>query len=72
MYANDPRTPQIVALRFLNQAAKAQANDRALAQQLVQDALEVFEEGVRRYYYSSSEIEPIMSYIRQHAPIKTV
>lgn len=31
----------------------------------------VFEEGVRRHYYSSSEIEPIMSYIRQHAPIKT-
>ncbi len=72
VYANDPRTPQIVALRFLNQAAKAQeANDRALAQQLVQDALEVFEEGVRRHYYSSSEIEPIMSYIRQHAPMKT-
>jgi hypothetical protein len=72
VYANDPRTPQIVALRFLHQAAKAQeANDRALAQQLVQGALEVFEEGVRRHYYSSSEIEPIMSYIRQHAPIKT-
>jgi len=57
-YANDPRTPQVVALRRLNQPAKAQeAGDRTLAQQLVQDALEVFEEGVRRHYYSSSEVE---------------
>lgn len=72
VYANDPRTPQMVALRLLNQAAKAQeANDRILAQQLVHDALEVFEEGVRRQYYSSSDVEPIMTFIRQHAPIKT-
>jgi hypothetical protein len=71
VYANDPRTPQMVALRLLNQAAKAQeANDRALAQQLVQEALDVFKEGVQRHYYSSSEIEPIMSYICEHVPIK--
>ena len=72
VYANDPRTPQMVALRLLNQAAKAQeANDSVLAQRLVLNALEVFEEGVRRHYYSSSEIEPIMTFIRQHVPIKT-
>jgi len=72
VYANDPRTPQIVALRLLNQAAKAQeANDSLLAQQLVRDALEVFEEGVRKHYYSSSEIEPIITFIRQHAQSKT-
>ena len=72
VYANDPRTPQMVALRLLNQAAKArEANDSVLAQQLVQNALEVFEEGVRRHYYSSSEIEPIMTFIRQHVPIRT-
>lgn len=72
VYANDPRTPQMVALRILNQAAKAQeANDSVLAQQLVQDALKVFEEGVRKHYYSSSEIEPIITFIRQHVPIKT-
>lgn len=72
LYTNDPRTPQIVTLRRLNQAATAQeANDPALAQQLVQDALEVFEEGVRRHYYSSSEVEPITTFIRQHVPIKT-
>lgn len=69
IYANDPRTPQVVALHLLNQAAKAQkANDPALAQQLVQDALEMFEEGVRRHYYSASEIQPITSFIREHAP----
>lgn len=72
LYANDPRTPQVVALRLLNQAAKAEkANDSLLAQQLVRDALEVFEAGVRKYYYSPSEIEPIMTFIRQHAPSKT-
>ena len=71
VYANDPRIPQMVALRLLNQAAKAQeTNDSVLAQQLVQDALKVFEEGVRKHYYSSSEIEPIMTFIRQHVPIK--
>ena len=69
IYANDPRTPKVVALHLLNQAAKAQkANDPALAQQLVQDALEMFEEGVRRHYYSASEIQPITSFIREHAP----
>jgi len=71
VYANDPRIPQMVALRLLNQAAKAQeTNDSVLAQQLVQDALKVFEEGVRKHYYSSSEIEPILTFIRQYVPIK--
>lgn len=72
VYANDPRTPQMVALRLLNQAAKAQeAQDSVLAQQLVQDALQVFEEGVRKHYYSPSEVEPIMTFIRQRVPIKS-
>lgn len=71
VYANDPRTPQVIALRLLNQAARAQeTNDNRMAQELVQDALRVFEEGVRKHYYSSSEIEPIMTFIRQHVPIK--
>ena len=71
IYANDPRTPQKEVLRLLNRAARAHgANDSALAQQLAQEALGVFEEGVRRHYYTQSEIEPITSYIRQHVPIK--
>ena len=71
VYANDPRSPQKEVLRLLNRAAKAHAaNDPALAQQLVRDALGVFEEGVRRHYYSQSEIEPITTYIKQHVPIK--
>ena len=70
IYANDPRTPQNEVLHLLNRAAKAQTgNDPSLAQELVRQALEVFEEGVRRHYYTRSEIEPIMSYIRQHVPI---
>ena len=72
VYASDPRTPQAVVLRKLNEAAKAQAaKDGTLAQQLVRDALSVFEEGVRRHYYSQADIEPITTFIRQHVPIKT-
>ena len=71
IYANDPRTPQNEVLHLLNRAAKAeQASDPALAQELVRQALNVFEEGVRRHYYTPSEIEPLTSYIRQHVPIK--
>ncbi len=71
VYASDPRTPQASVLRLLNEAAKAeQAKNSALAQQLVREALGVFEEGVRKHYYSSSDIEPITSFIRQHVPIK--
>jgi hypothetical protein len=72
VYASDPRTPQAVVLRKLNEAAKAQeGNDSTLAQQLVREALDVFEEGVRKHYYSQSDIEPITTFIRQHVPIKT-
>ena len=71
VYANDPRTPQVVVLRKLNEAAKAQAaKDSTLAQQFVRDALSVFEEGVRKHYYSLSDIEPMTTFIRQHVPIK--
>lgn len=71
LYTNDPRTPQIIVLRKLNQAAKAQANhDSKLAQQLVRDALGVFDEGVRKHYYSLSDIEPITRFIRSHVPIE--
>ena len=71
VYASDPRTPQVVVLRKLNDAAKAQAaEDNTLAQQFVRDALSVFEEGVRKHYYSQSDIEPMTTFIRQHVPIK--
>jgi hypothetical protein len=69
VYAGDPLTPQAVVLRLLNEAAKAQeASDNKLAQEFVRDALAVFEEGVRKHYYSRSDIEPITTYIRQHVP----
>ena len=71
VYSNDPRTPQMLALRLLNQAAKArEAGDSGLAQQLTQKVFDVFEEGVRTHYYSRSEIEPIVTFIREHAPMK--
>ena len=71
IYANDPRIPQKEVLRLLNRAAKAHAaNDVALAQQLAHEALGVFEEVVRRHYYTQSEVEPLISYIKEHIPIK--
>lgn len=71
VYASDPRTPQVIVVRLLNQAARAQeAKDITLAQQLVRDALGVFEDGVRRHYYSQSDIEPITTFIRLRVPIK--
>ena len=70
VYASDPRTPQVIVLRKLNEAAKSQeAGDVTLAKQFVRDALSVFEEGVRKHYYSQSNIEPITTFIRQHVPI---
>ena len=71
IYANDPRTPQKEVLRLLNRVANAlEAKEPALAQQLAREALGVFEEGVRKHYYAQSDIDPIMTYIRQHLPIK--
>jgi hypothetical protein len=70
IYANDPRAPQNEVLHLLNRAAKAQeANDPVLARELVREAFGVFEEGVRRHYYTQSDIAPIMSDLRHHVPI---
>jgi hypothetical protein len=71
VFGNDPRTPQVVVLQLLNRAAMAyQANDTAQADQLVRDALNVLDEGSRRHYFSRSDIEPIMDFIRHHVPGK--
>jgi hypothetical protein len=70
IYANDPRTPQNEVLHLLNRAAKAQeANDPVLARELVREAFDVLDEGVRRHYYTQSDIEPIVSYLEHHVPI---
>ena len=72
VFASDPRAPQAVVLRLLNEAAKAyQANDARLAEQLTREAFAVFEEGVRKHYYSRADIDPITTFIRQHLPVKT-
>jgi hypothetical protein len=71
VFGNDPRTPQASVLRLLNRAALAyEANDTAQAEQLVRDALNVFDEGIRRHYFSRSDIEPIVEFIRRHTPVK--
>lgn len=69
---NDPRTPQASVLKLLNRAAIAyQADDTRQAQALVNEAIDVLEEGVRKHYYSQSDVEPILNSIRQHAPVET-
>ncbi len=61
VYANNPRTPQIIALRLLNQAAKAQeSKDSVLARQLMHDAIEVFEEGVRGQLSAGRAMETML------------
>jgi hypothetical protein len=66
---NDPRTPQATVLRLLNSAAIAyEAKNPVLAQDLVRQALEVIHDGVRRRYFSQADVEPIINYIKQHAP----
>ena len=61
----------MIALRLLNQAARAQeANDNRLAQQLVQDALKVFEEGVRKLLFVIRDRADHDVY-REHVPIKS-
>lgn len=37
---------------------------------VVRDALNVCDEGVRKHYYSQSDIEPITRFIRTHIPIE--
>lgn len=71
VFGNDPRTPQASVLRLLNRAAMAyEAKDTAHAQRLVEEALDVLDDGVRRHYYSQGDIEPIRKFIREHNPIK--
>jgi hypothetical protein len=71
VFLNDPRTPQASILRLLNRAAIAhEARNEALAQQLVREALEVIENGVRKSYYTQEDVQPITSFIKQHVPVK--
>lgn len=66
----DPRTPQASVLRLLNYAASAyEANESAKARELLQEAIDVLHDGVRRHYYAQTDIEPLVAFIRQHAPL---
>ena len=72
VFLNDPRAPQAPVLRLLNRAAIAyDAQNIALAQDMVQQAIHVLEEGVRKQYYGEGDIAPIISSIRTHVPFAT-
>jgi hypothetical protein len=69
VFLNDPRTPQAPVLRLLNRAAMAyEAHDITLAQDMVRQAIQVLEDGVRKQYYGESDIAPIISSIQTHVP----
>jgi len=71
VFMNDPRTPQPSVLYLLNRAAIAyEAKNPQLAKDLVNEALEVLQEGVRRKYFSQADVDPIINYIKQHVPVQ--
>jgi hypothetical protein len=73
MFLNDPRTPQAAVLQRLNQAAMAfNEKNEALGEQFVREAIDVLEAGVTKRYYSQADIEPLVTFIKQHAPGKKV
>ena len=66
MFVNDPRTPQVSIMRLLNKAARVyEAKNPAMAESLIERAVEVLENGVIKHYYSQADIAPIMSYIEK-------
>jgi hypothetical protein len=71
VFMNDPRTPQVVVMKLLNRAAAAlEGGNAQLAEQLVREAIDVLDQGARKNYFTPSDIEPIKSFIRHHAPVK--
>ena len=71
VFLNDPRTPQASVVRLLNRAAMAlEAKNDELARNLVGEAIEVIEDGIRKHYYSREDVRPITSFIKQHVPVK--
>jgi hypothetical protein len=71
LWSNDPRSPQVSMMYLLNDAADAQtAQNEAVAKDLVRRALNVLGEGIARGYYSQSDIDPIVTYIKTHAPVR--
>jgi hypothetical protein len=71
VFMNDPRVPQPTVLHLLNRAAIAyEAKNPQLAKDLVQEALDVLQEGVRKNWFSQADVDPIINYIKQHVPVQ--
>jgi hypothetical protein len=69
LFTNDPRTPQVSIMGFLNTAARAyETKNPAMADSLIERAVEVLKTGVTKHYYSKADIEPIVSYIEKTVP----
>ena len=69
IFMNDPRAPQESVMRFLSRAARAyEAKNPAMAESLIERAVEVLEAGVTKHYYSKADIAPIVSYIEEAIP----
>ena len=72
VFLNDPRAPQAPVLRMLNRAAIAyDAHNPTLAEEMVRQAMQILEDGVRKQYYSEGDIAPVISSIQKHIPFAT-
>lgn len=61
-------SPQAAIVRYLNNAAQAlQAGNKPLAQSYVDRAIDLFDRGVRRGYFSQADVVPIKKMIRTRA-----
>ena len=70
LWSNDPRSPQAAVMYLLDDSAKALvAHSDAMARDFVRRALNVLEEGISKGYYSQSDVDPIITYIKAHAPV---
>jgi hypothetical protein len=69
VFVNAPgEPPHPAVIRYLNGAAQAiQAGNKLLAQSYVDRTLAIFDNGVRRGYYTQADVEPIKKIIRAGA-----
>src|SRR5207244_10952893 len=70
LWSNDPRSPQAAVMYLLDDSAKALvAHSDAMARDFVRRALNVLEEGITKGYYSQSDVDPVIAYIKAHVPV---
>jgi hypothetical protein len=68
LFINAPNSPHSAILHLLNSAGYAiQDGNHAYARDLIDEALRIVDDGIRRGWYSRAEVEPVKSMIRSKA-----